>query len=702
VLSRLLVCDFSCFFMSICRDVQHAVERKIGVRPEVTDVTFALQAATLMRYDTGAGLTEGVIGARGVGQGTVDGPRRSTLLLAQMQRAVEQLCAGFSHSAHCRAEGLRVPYIFFADDGGFGSDTFAMLQLVFDVISTVARAQGLTISVKSDGSKTAWTGLEFDPHSGEWHTCDDGRRIELVDGTTVPRVNWYKHLGSVIGTDMLHELVRDCCVRRCCAVLAALARIGVLSLLQFEQAADAAVNSVIGYYGRATPIGMEACEQIEAARRRGMAANGHRSYNGSKEQTYDPLVEGGAGVRHSYAVACAALVDQIDRALCGVEGRPDRTAVEAAIAQTCVRLGYVATALAPTPLDWWPLHLLQQGALSEEFVIEAWLLYRLEAGLASPHTGVPSRGALGHDKWQLCSKEENVSLWERPGRTFSRRLAARGICRRRDILGPKGEWARASVIASRFGGTLTTAELDQYHILLSELDVGDIAWRQSLPAVPVPAALAATTEPKALHILQARRIGMGLAAFEYVVHWSDNVARGWVRRGHGRPLATRLTMALQREAAAAEALAGPCSLREHLHTQGWDEERIRVATSAPQEADAPGGLLAQAAVYDLTREMWSHAQRSSAHELGIMSNCASLTRRAQGTRWVPSGRQQLFLGSVVRTGERRQDGWPQRRAVPSLERRIMRKKRCAWGPCGTGAEDSSRGGGQSWPDRPAG
>jgi len=103
-------CDFSCFFMSICRDVQHAVERKIGVRPEVTvsDVTFALQAATLMRYDTGAGLTEGVIGARGVGQGTVDGPRRSTLLLAQMQRAMDQLCAGFSHSAHCRAEGLRV------------------------------------------------------------------------------------------------------------------------------------------------------------------------------------------------------------------------------------------------------------------------------------------------------------------------------------------------------------------------------------------------------------------------------------------------------------------------------------------------------------------------------------------------------------------------------------------------------------------
>jgi len=164
-----------------------------------------------------------------------------------------------------------------------------MLQLVFDVISTVDRAQGLTILVKSDGSKMAWTGLEFDPHSGEWHTCDDGRHIELVDGTIVPRVNSYKHLGSVIRTEMSHELVRDRCVRRCCAVLAELARIGVLSLLQFEQAADAAVSSVIGYYSTAarrgaTPIGMVACEQIEAARRRGLAANGHRSYNGSNRR----------------------------------------------------------------------------------------------------------------------------------------------------------------------------------------------------------------------------------------------------------------------------------------------------------------------------------------------------------------------------------------------------------------------------------
>ena len=168
-------CDLAGFFMSISRNVQHEVESRAGVRPDVTDVIFALQAATQMRYDIGAGLTPGVPSERGVGQGTTDGPRRSTLLLAQMQRAVDALVAGFEYPSPWLAEGTRVPCVFFAD-GGFGTDSFAMLQLVFDVISTVARAQGLEISVKPDGSKTAWSGLEYDPGGGgAWTECDDGR-----------------------------------------------------------------------------------------------------------------------------------------------------------------------------------------------------------------------------------------------------------------------------------------------------------------------------------------------------------------------------------------------------------------------------------------------------------------------------------------------------------------------------------------------
>ena len=61
--------DYSCFCMSICRDVQRAVEAQTRTPPEMTAVIFALQQATLMRYDTGKGLTPGNPSRRGVGQG---------------------------------------------------------------------------------------------------------------------------------------------------------------------------------------------------------------------------------------------------------------------------------------------------------------------------------------------------------------------------------------------------------------------------------------------------------------------------------------------------------------------------------------------------------------------------------------------------------------------------------------------------------
>lgn len=46
-----------------------------------------------MRYDTGAGLTEGVLSERGLGQGTMEAPSRALLLLGLTARAVDTLVA---------------------------------------------------------------------------------------------------------------------------------------------------------------------------------------------------------------------------------------------------------------------------------------------------------------------------------------------------------------------------------------------------------------------------------------------------------------------------------------------------------------------------------------------------------------------------------------------------------------------------------
>ncbi len=75
--------------------------------------------------------------------------------------------------------------------------------------------------------------------------------------------------------------------------------------------------------------------------------------------------------------------------------RPSRTALESAVLHTCWRLGFRPTAEVRSPLDWRPRHLLQPGALSEEFFVEAWLLYGLLYGLLPNSTKAVSLGALG-------------------------------------------------------------------------------------------------------------------------------------------------------------------------------------------------------------------------------------------------------------------------------------------------------------------
>ena len=111
--------DFKGFFQSIVRKVQKEVEARCGVEPKVTDAVIALHEALLVSYDTGAGLTPGVESHIGNGQGDSDGPVRSIITLAVLSKAVDWLCPGFTFKAPFGAEGMRVPQVWFADDGSF-------------------------------------------------------------------------------------------------------------------------------------------------------------------------------------------------------------------------------------------------------------------------------------------------------------------------------------------------------------------------------------------------------------------------------------------------------------------------------------------------------------------------------------------------------------------------------------------------------
>ena len=89
--------------------------------------------------------------------------------------------------------------------------------------------------------------------------------------------------------------------------------------------------------------------------------------------TYAAREAGGAGHTHTYQVAGAAFMDQVDRALRGEAGRPAMVAMAERIASMAERLG-----CRECPLTWHPEEL--EGELREDRLAEAWLKYKIRAG----------------------------------------------------------------------------------------------------------------------------------------------------------------------------------------------------------------------------------------------------------------------------------------------------------------------------------
>ena len=415
--------DFATFFESVCRDVQRRVERECQVRPSVSAVVFALQDATKRRIDTGAGMTPGAPSEAGLGQGDVCSPVRAKLALGILQRAVDALCIGARGAAAHEDAHTQMPMVFFADDGAFCTESLADLQTIFDVAWTVARAEGLVIGIHANGKKTAWSGGEWRrDREGEWrwHECDDACTIRLPDGREVPRpAEPYKHLGTRLEVGIDHSLTRRRVAARARSLLGMLGRLGVLNAAQYETASRAAVDSVIGYYGRSTPIDRKTCDRIEVMRRQQLAKLGHRGNDGSVAQVYMSTAKGGLGASHSYAAATAALLDETMRVLALPSGTPSRAAMESAMLLTMWRLGWRPTAEAPTPLAWRPTHLHEADILSEDLHVEAimrscsWLRLQLVA------SEVPSEGALG----QRIPPKEPGARWRRAA-AFGKRKAS--------------------------------------------------------------------------------------------------------------------------------------------------------------------------------------------------------------------------------------------------------------------------------------
>ena len=182
--------DMGTFFMSVVKPVAEEAERWSGVHVGVSEAMAALQAGVTGRCDTAWGLTGKFRVSKGLGQGCVNAPSRAKLVLRLMQGAVSRIVKGFKF----RAAPKRIPQVFFADDGSYLCDSLHGIQLALDTSWLIARAAGLQVKVKKDGKKTAWAatywrdGREYDVA---------GWDIKLPDGTVVPQVKQYKHLGNI-------------------------------------------------------------------------------------------------------------------------------------------------------------------------------------------------------------------------------------------------------------------------------------------------------------------------------------------------------------------------------------------------------------------------------------------------------------------------------------------------------------------------
>ena len=187
--------------------------------------------------------------------------------------------------------------------------------------------------------------------------------------------------------------------------------------------------------------------RAEVLRARGLTA-------GTRAQIYASRETGGLGHDHAYQGAAAALADQIERIVQTEVGTPASIALRAHIRATYMRLGW---AEREEMMEWYPKHL--EGVLSEEMIVEAWLLSRLRAGVRMRAVGAMA----GSEPIRLVSEDgqdRGPPIWEADRRQEWQR-GGEGPCRARVGRGEKGGvvlrlWV-VEATQGGGGGTLTDA-----------------------------------------------------------------------------------------------------------------------------------------------------------------------------------------------------------------------------------------------------
>ena len=152
---------------------------------------------------------------------------------------------------------------------------------------------------------------------GNRQVPDETSRVTLplgADGADVdmPRVtDHYRHLGSEVTGRVDHSALRARIEARVCTLLRMVGELGGAQLAQLRQCLLTVVRGVLGYYGRATPLGGALGERLDVVVREQLTACGHRSRGGHVLQVIAPEKAGGMGFEPAACTAGAALCDEV-------------------------------------------------------------------------------------------------------------------------------------------------------------------------------------------------------------------------------------------------------------------------------------------------------------------------------------------------------------------------------------------------------
>ena len=415
---------------------------------------------------------------------------------------------------------------------------------------------------------------------------------------------------------------------------------------------------------------MEDCEKIEAAREKVLRARGYTAGE-ARVHLHAAQRAGGLGHRHAYQHAVAALSAQFDECLHAQEGSPEREAIWAHVRNEYIKLGWDGRGRM---LEWHPTWLEDQ--LSEDGVVQAWLLGRLR-------TGLEIRVSDGGEAGAVRTREDGrgPALWGEGAKMYaeytagSKRLAAKGVSTWADVTNRAGgaRWRTWPEMQRAFDGLKGAADRESYeqlrsHLQAYEAGVGREAvseWRRKVQAGETAVARVEELVERGRRgdgkwvyrrIKAARRTAKSLGGWEYLVEW----AGGRCTWEPELDMMYRVGGAAKQEAARARReRAVPSSMYGRL--VGEKGERGDGGSEAPcwQKGgeggewrwQAAGGLSAevvemavvgrtsearvQKAVQGLWRVHLKHAEQLRADGSAEEENCseAAAAERPEGMKW---------------------------------------------------------------------